>query len=241
MKIDANTLSYKELNELIKNSDNKKIEIFNLTGQRYIGSGATKGKEIIINGVPGNDVGSFLDGAKIEILSDSQDATGDTMDEGEIIIHGSSGDATGYAMRGGQILIHGSSGYRTGIHMKEYKDKVPLIVIGNEAGSFLGEYQAGGIIIVLGLNCENRCPVGFFTGTGMHGGSIILRTKIAPVDLPDQVKCKEATEENKLMIKEKIKSFCFYFNEDIEKIMDSNFFILEPNSNNPYKRLYTPI
>mgnify|MGYP002508363490 CR=1 FL=1 len=44
-----------------------------------------------------------------------------------------------------------NAGYRAGIHMKAYKDKVPVMVIGGTAGSFLGEYQAGGVIVVLGL------------------------------------------------------------------------------------------
>ena len=34
-------------------------------------------------------------------------------------------------------------------YMKEYKKKVPIMIIGGCAGSFLGEYQAGGILIVL--------------------------------------------------------------------------------------------
>jgi glutamate synthase domain-containing protein 3 len=34
--------------------------------------------------------------------------------------------------------------------MKAYQDKIPILVIGGTAGSFLGEYQAGGLIIVLG-------------------------------------------------------------------------------------------
>lgn len=58
------------------------------------------------------------------------------MNSGKIYVHGSCGDATGYAMRGGRILIEGNSGYRTGIHMKAYKDKLPVIVIGGAAGSF---------------------------------------------------------------------------------------------------------
>ena len=46
--------------------------------------------------------------------------------------------------------------------MKAYKDKAPLMVIGGTAGSFLGEYQAGGVIVVLGLESENKKIVGFF-------------------------------------------------------------------------------
>lgn len=39
--------------------------------------------------------------------------------------------------------------------MKAYEEKVPVMVIGGSVGSFLGEYQAGGRIIVLGL--KNVC------------------------------------------------------------------------------------
>lgn len=58
------------------------------------------------------------------------------MNEGEIIVHGGIGDAAGYAMRGGRILIRDGAGYRAGIHMKAYKDKVPLMVIGGTAAAF---------------------------------------------------------------------------------------------------------
>lgn len=73
------------------------------------------------------------------------------------MIHGSAGDAAGYAMRGGKIYVRDHAGYRAGIHMKEYKKKVPIMIIGGCAGSFLGEYQAGGILIVLGLQ-EDHIP-----------------------------------------------------------------------------------
>ena len=70
--------------------------------------------------------------------------------------------------------------------MKEYKDKKPVIVIGGEVGSFLGEYLAGGIIVVLGAGSKD-IPVGNFTGTGMHGGAIYIRTEKELVNLPAQV------------------------------------------------------
>ena len=111
---------------------------------------------IDIHGVPGNALGAYLDGAHINVYGNAQDAVGDTMNDGCITIHGSSGDATGYGMRGGSILIEGDVGYRAGIHMKAYRDKQPVMVIGGRAGSFLGEYQAGGCIVVLGLNSEGE-------------------------------------------------------------------------------------
>ena len=55
-------------------------------------------------------------------------------------------------MRGGEIYVKGNVGWRSGIHMKSYLEKFPVIVIGGKAGDFLGEYMAGGIIILLGLD-----------------------------------------------------------------------------------------
>ena len=107
-----------------------------------------------------------LAGADITVRGNAQDAVGDTMNDGSIVIHGNIGDAAGYAMRGGRIYVKGNAGYRAGIHMKEYKDKKPVIVIGGRAGSFLGEYQAGGLIIVLGLGIGERPIVGNFP---LHG------------------------------------------------------------------------
>ena len=36
--------------------------------------------------------------------------------------------------------------------MKAYRNSFPVIVIGGCTGDFLGEYMAGGLIVVLGLN-----------------------------------------------------------------------------------------
>lgn len=46
--------------------------------------------------------------------------------------------------------------------MKAYKEKVPVMVIGGTAGSFLGEYQAGGVIVVLGLEATGKKSSGSF-------------------------------------------------------------------------------
>ncbi len=147
------------LNEEIHACMDTDIELTGCMGQRYIASGLS-GKHLRIHGTPGNALGAYADGCTVEVFGNAQDATGDTMNAGEIVIHGSCGDATGYAMRGGSILVEGNVGYRAGIHMKAYKDQIPVLVIGGEAGSFLGEYQAGGYIIVLGLHSAAQAPVG---------------------------------------------------------------------------------
>lgn len=206
-------------------------------GQRYIAAGAGEGF-YSVDQVPGNALGAYLDGATVEVFCNAQDATGDTMNGGEIIVHGSSGDATGYAMRGGSIYIERDAGYRCGIHMKEYGAKVPSIVIGGRCGSFLGEYQAGGVILVLGIGWEDRPPVGNFCGTGMHGGRIYLRTTHLPPDLPAQVAASEAGEEDLRRIEPLINAYCAHFGADKGSLLASHYYVLAPNTSNPYKQLY---
>lgn len=237
LKIDAKDMHFKDLNAKIRASRQHNIVIENCMGQRYIGA-ALSNKEIEINGLPGNAIGAYLDGSTLIVKGSTQDATGDTMNEGKIIINGHAGDATGYAMRGGKIFVKGDSGYRTGIHMKEYKDKIPVIVIGGRVGSFLGEYQAGGIIIVLGIDQNGELPVGYFTGTGMHGGKIFIRSDYEPVGLPPQVICRPAEAADKKDILTYIEEFCDCFGGDAEELLAKQFYVLMPNTKNPYKQLY---
>lgn len=234
--INAKDLHFKDLNEMIRSSDSE-IKIHNCLGQRYIASGLG-GKIIDIYGTPGNALGAYLDGSDLTVYGNAQDAVGDTMNDGSIIVHGNVGDAAGYAMRGGKIFVKGNAGYRTGIHMKEYMDKKPIIVIGGTAGSFLGEYQAGGVIIVLGLYTE-KLPVGKFCGTGMHGGKMFIRGKFEIPDLPEQVSRSLAANEDLEELRYILKSYCENFCLDYNSISKGSFTVLKPNAINPYKKLYT--
>ena len=146
MTINVGLKHHKELNEEIKEVFAKasSITLKDVNGQRYIGCGVKGNYKLDIFGTPGNDLAAYMDGLTINVNGNVQDATGNTMNGGEIIIHGRAGDALGYAMRDGSIYVKTDVGYRCGIHMKEYKDAKPSIVIGGCAGSFLGEYMAGG-------------------------------------------------------------------------------------------------
>ena len=237
MNINAEKLNFKELNSILKNSNDNIINITHCIGQRYIASGMAE-KNIYIKGTPGNALGSYLNGSIITVDANVQDAVGDTMNEGIIYVHGSSGDATGYAMRGGKIFIKGNAGYRSGIHMKSYRDKMPVIVIGGSAGSFLGEYQAGGIIIVLGINSKYDPPVGYFCAAGMYGGKIYLRSDHLPLDLPAQINAHIANESELKEIEGYIYEFCNEFSFNKDEIFSHNFYILTPNTQNQYKQLY---
>ena len=171
--IDAANSDYKAVNEKLRNTD-EDCTIEGCCGQRFIAAGMS-GKNVTIHGIPGNALGAYLNDSHITVNGNAQDAVGDTMNEGKILIYGNIGDAAGYAMRGGKIYVQGNAGYRAGIHMKAYKEKIPVMIIGGCAGSFLGEYQAGGIIIVLGLHKNGKSIVGNFPCTGMHGGKMFLR------------------------------------------------------------------
>ena len=238
--INAKGKSYTCLNKEIAGVTSARIE--HCEGQRFLCDG-TSDKQIEITGVPGNALGAYLNGTEITVFGNAQDAVGDTMNDGKIVIYGSVGDAAGYAMRGGAIYVEKDAGYRAGIHMKEYGDKKPVLVIGGTAGSFLGEYQAGGIIAVLNLPQEektesDRNVVGYFCGTGMHGGEIYLRTKTPPEDLPMQVRCELASKKDVQNIREYIAEYCRLFKKDEAQVLSSPFYVLRPDSANPYKRLY---
>lgn len=236
MLVDVRNYGYKELNELLRSSS-ENCKITGCCGQRFIAAGMS-GKNITIDGIPGNALGAYLNGATITVNGNAQDAVGDTMNEGKIIVNGNIGDAAGYAMRGGKIYIQKNAGYRAGIHMKAYKEKVPVMIIGGVAGSFLGEYQAGGVIIVLGLNSDGKRIVGNFPCTGMHGGKMFLRGSCKNIKFPSQVTKRKAETEELDEIKQYISEYCKLFGYDEKEITDSEFTVVTPDSKNPYKQMY---
>ena len=233
--ISAQELDFRQLNEQIATAA-ADVRIDDCYGQRFIGTGLN-GRTLTIHGTPGNALGAYLDGGVINVHGNVQDAVGDTMNDGRIIVHGDAGDALGYAMRGGGIFVRGNAGYRTGIHMKEYKDKKPAILIGGTVGSFLGEYLAGGLIVVFGIDTE-EAPVGNFTGTGMHGGKIFIRTDRELTGLPEQVTAEIASDEDLQEIMPLIAEFAGHFTMEVQSLVNHRYYLLKPNTKNPYTQLY---
>lgn len=235
MLINVAGLEFDSINKKLRESEGS-VTLKGCLGQRFIASGM-KDKKIIIDGIPGNALGAYLNGASITVNGNAQDAVGDTMNDGEIIVHGNIGDAAGYAMRGGKIYVKGNAGYRAGIHMKEYKDKIPFMIIGGSSGSFLGEYQAGGIIIVLGLDTDGKL-VSNFPCTGMHGGKVYFRGEPQKSAFPNNICLRKATEEDMNCIMEQITEYAEIFGIDKEKILSMPFTVATPDSKNPYKQMY---
>jgi glutamate synthase domain-containing protein 3 len=161
------------------------------------------------------------------------------MNSGEIIIHGHAGDILGLSARGGKIFVREDVGYRAGIHMKEYQGKKPMVIIGGTAQDFLGEYMAGGILILLGLNLkEGEQHKANFIGTGMHGGVIYMRGEVQEFQLGKEVGVAELDENDYLILKGLVGEFASHFDYDAEEILKYKFTKLFPLYLRPYGRLY---
>ncbi|OPY51600.1 MAG: Tungsten-containing formylmethanofuran dehydrogenase 2 subunit C [Methanosaeta sp. PtaU1.Bin112] len=246
-EIDATGLQTKELNDQLRDlllSGIKKVNIRNVCGQRYIGTRLYTPEhlrmEIEIFGTPGNDLAAFLYGHKITVHGNAQDGVGNTMDGGEVIVKGRAGDVLAFSMRGGEIYVRDNCGYRTALHMKEYEDKKPVLVVGGCTQDFLGEYMAGGIVII--LNLLDQTHKANFIGTGMHGGVIYLRGQVEPDQLGGQVEVTAIEEPDRSILDRYVSRFLERFPEigmSQREIMQSQFYRLKPKSKRPYSNLYT--
>lgn len=264
-RIDARGLYYKDLNDRIYEAvalGKKKIVLENVNGQRYIGCGIKGEADIIIRGVPGNDLAAFMDGPHIVVKGNGEDAIGNTMNAGKVVVQGDAGDVIGYAMRGGKVYIRGDVGYRVGIHMKSYEAHFPVIIVGGSARDFLGEYMAGGLLIVLGVGrkeprstthdprstkkinnyglstMDHRPIVGNYVGTGMHGGIIYLRGKVEEYQLGKEESIRELDEKDKATLKSYLQEYCQDLGLDFQEVWKKKFTKLIPTSSRPYGKIY---
>ena len=240
--VDARGMHYRDLNarlhELVRQGV-ESIAITGVAGQRYLGTSVQAPVRITIHGVPGNDLGAFMDGPYIEVLGDAQDGCGNTMNGGTIVIHRSAGDIVGHSMRGGKILVRGNVGYRVGIHMKEYASVRPVIVIGGTAQHFLGEYMAGGVMVVLGLGLAPGEPhPSRYVGTGMHGGVIYMRGAVSTTFLGKEVGLVPMEPEDEWLVQGLVRDFGAQFGLDPDPLISSHYVKLAPLTRRPYGRLY---
>ena len=243
MTVEAGLTRYEVVNEIIEKElkSRKKVVVTDVNGQRYIGCALDSGKTVEIHGTPGNDMACYLNGGRVEVFGNCQDAVGNTMNGGEIIVHGHSGDAMGYGMRDGQIYIRDNVACRGGIHMKEFRQMRPVLVIGKNAGSFLGEYMAGGTIVLLGLDLKRGEKLfGTHCASGMHGGKIFVRGSFPKENLSANIKITTLTDEDKKELEGYVRKYCKYFDGDFDEIMSKPFKKLVPATSRPYANLYTP-
>lgn len=211
----------------------RNIYVQDVCGQRYIAAGLTADVSIVVRGVPGNDLGAFMEGPRIRVLGNVQDAVANTMSGGEIVIHGDARNVLCYAMRGGRVYVRGDVGYRAGINMKASGDRCPVLVVGGSPGGFLGEYMAGGRMVVLGT------VAGDWTGAGMHGGAIYIRGGVSPHRLSPDVRVCDLDDADWGQLRADIWEYCRFFDLDPDPFLASSFVKLVPRRLRPYGDQYT--
>lgn len=240
--IDADRMHYTPLNQKIRKAVTDgatDIVLDNVLGQRFIADGLKGNATITVNGVAGGDLCMFMSGPTCIVNGNADHAPGNTMDAGLLVIKGSAGDATAHSMRGGRVYVRDDIGYRGGIHMKQYKEKRPILIVGGTARAFLGEYMAGGLLIVLGLN--GQPPVAERgTGSGIHGGEIFVRGKVEDRCLGVGAKQLPATPEQMAMIKPIIEDFAKSFGMDPALLLKDSYSRIAAASARPFANKYTP-
>lgn len=243
--LDAKGVYYRQLNEQIREAvaaGATEVVLKNVNSQRYIAGAINGNVKFEINGVPGQDMCSFMRGPTVRVKNNAQDGVGNTMDDGLVVIEGLAGDVVGYAMRGGRIYIKGDVGYRVGIHMKAYMEKLPTIVIGGKAGDFLGEYMAGGIILLLGMFSDKPSePIaGRSLGTGMHGGVIYVRGEVPKEQIGPGLSAQPLDDADRKILEGIVKDYAKEFKLDAKEILSGSFVKIRPFSHRPYGNLYVP-
>jgi glutamate synthase domain-containing protein 3 len=116
------------------------------------------------------------------------------------------------------------------------------MVCGGTARDFFGEYMAGGILILLGMNTQfpEQPLVGGFCGTGMHGGVIYLRGTVEPWQVGKECGIFTASEEEMAQIAPILADFCEAQGMDLAEVLAGTFTKLLPTSHRPYGKLYAP-
>ena len=72
MNVEAKGLDYRALNEAIR-AAGPACRINGCLGQRFIGAGM-RGRQVEIDGIPGNALGAYLGGGSITVNGNAQDA-----------------------------------------------------------------------------------------------------------------------------------------------------------------------
>jgi len=260
-------MDYRDLNQKVRKAVKDgydHITLTNVNGQRFIGAGLTEPVHIEIFGDAGLDLGVFASGPRFTVHGSGEYLLGNTLNNGEIVVYGSSWDITGMGARGGSIFVMGHGGSRIGIHMKEFKDQIPVIVYGGSVKQYCGEYMAGGVIAVLGLDyggaiknpkrpvdAENidpkkiresngvDCIVQSDLGAGIHGGVIYVRGEVPDHMLGVYAVKKEFTEEDKKRLEPIVKRYCRLFNTPEELVWSKPFTKIAPFSHRPFGKAYT--
>ncbi len=131
-----------------------------------------------IQGHTGQRVGSMgFSNTFIEVLGPASDDLGWLNAGAHIVVHGNAANGTGNAMAQGKIYVAGNLGAR-GMTMTKHNprfDPPELWVLGS-VGDYFGEFMAGGLAVVCGVNPQNKDNVlGYRPLVGMVSGKVFFR------------------------------------------------------------------
>ncbi|MBP8830175.1 MAG: FAD-dependent oxidoreductase [Desulfobacter sp.] len=183
-KRDEKRISSRVLEEIIQQhakKGNRKLEI-QAFGQHGIGGrlweSAPDTMEIRIIGHSGQRTGSLgTPYTRIEIMGPASDDIGWLNAGAEIIVHGSASNGAMNGAAQGKVFVGGCIGAR-GMTMTKRNPRFepPELWVLGAAGDYFGEFMAGGIAVVCGVNAANPDQLlGYRPLVGMVGGKVFVR------------------------------------------------------------------
>jgi glutamate synthase domain-containing protein 3 len=178
----------------------RKVVLYGVKGQRFIGSGLgprSNGLRIDVYGDSGDYLASGLDGASVHVHESAQDQVANIMGSGELVVHGDVGQTFMYSSKGGEAFVLGNAAGRPLINAVGS----PRVVINGTcldylAESFMaGDYlNGGGFVILNGIGVEDGEIVGI--DTPYPGGNLFSLASGGAIFIRDP---RRKVEENQLL------------------------------------------
>jgi len=157
------------------------IEV-NAFGQHGIGGRLWKAGDasvhVKITGHTGQRAGSLgFPNTVIEIMGPASDDVGWLNAGSKIVVHGNAGNGLANAMAQGKVYVAGNIGAR-GMTMTKSNPRFapPEIWVLGSAGDYFGEFMAGGIAVICGIDPQTPQNIlGYRPLVGMVGGKLFFR------------------------------------------------------------------
>ena len=151
-------------------------------GQHGIGGRLWKAGSEAVNvrivNQPGQRVGAMGSAnTRIEVMGPASDDVGWLNGGAEILIRGHAGNGLANAMAQGKIYVAGNIGAR-GMTMTKHNPRFapPEVWVLGSVGDYFGEFMAGGIAVVCGIDPQTPDNVlGYHPLVGMVGGQVLFR------------------------------------------------------------------
>lgn len=199
VRIESRILEERIQDAVANGQRNLEIRAF---GQHNIGGRLWKAGDervhIRVNGPPGQRLGSFgFPNTFIEVLGPASDDTGWLNAGAEVVVRGNAGNGTCNGMAQGKVWVAGNVGARCMTMTKcNPRFEPPEMWVLGSAGDYFGEFMAGGIAVVCGVDAQSPENVlGHRPFVGMVGGRVFFRgphkgyseadAKMIPISDPD--------------------------------------------------------